>query len=88
MPVNTPLSLLNSSRAAGTTEIYGVMGENLMRVMDEGDKVKEQMKDELPWSAIWEKRTDLPADWGGPEQAYLPYEVRDIVNARVKHDEL
>jgi membrane dipeptidase len=64
------------------------MGENLLRVMDEVDKVKEQMKDQLPSSAIWEKRTDLPANWGGPEQAYLPYEVRDIVNARVKHDEL
>jgi membrane dipeptidase len=59
-----------------------------MRVMDEVDKVKEQLKDEVPSSAIWEKRTDLPADWGGPGQAYLPYEVRDIVNGRVKHDEL
>jgi membrane dipeptidase len=76
------------SRGWNDTEIYGVMGENLMRIMDEVDKVKEQMKDELPSSAIWEKRTDLPADWGGPDQAYLPYEVRGIVNARVKHDEL
>lgn len=64
------------------------MGENLMRVMDEVDKVKEQMQDQLPSSPIWEKRTDLPADWGGPEQVYLPYELRGILNARAKHDEL
>jgi membrane dipeptidase len=76
------------SRGWNDTEIYGVMGENLMRVMDEVDKVKEQMIGQLPSTAIWEKRTDLPANWGGPGQAYLPYEVRDIVNARIKHDEL
>jgi membrane dipeptidase len=65
-----------------------VMGENLMRVMDQVDGVKEQMKHKLPSSAIWEKRTDLPANWGGPGQAYLPLEVRDLVNSRLKHDEL
>jgi membrane dipeptidase len=64
------------------------MGENLMRVMDQVDEVKEQMKDKLPSSAIWEKRKDLPANWGGPGQAYLPIEVRDLVNSRPKHDEL
>ena len=65
-----------------------MMGENLMRVMDQVDEVKEQMKDKLPSSAIWEKRKDLPANWGGPGQAYLPIEVRDLVNSRPKHDEL
>jgi membrane dipeptidase len=65
-----------------------VMGENFMRVMDQVDEVKEQMKDKLPSSAIWEKRKDLPANWGGPGQAYLPIEVRDLVNSRLKHDEL
>lgn len=59
-----------------------------MRVMDQVDAVKEQMIDELPSAAIWEKRADLPANWGGPEQAYLPYEVREVVNNRPKHDEL
>ncbi|CZR66450.1 related to Putative dipeptidase ARB_02715 [Phialocephala subalpina] len=76
------------SRGWNDTEIYGVMGENLMRVMDQVDAVKQQMKDELPSTAIWERRNDLPANWGGPEQAYLPYEVRDLVNERIKHDEL
>lgn len=59
-----------------------------MRVMDQVDVVKEQMKNELPSTAIWEKRKDLPANWGGPGQAYLPYEVREVVNNRPKHDEL
>ena len=76
------------SRGWNDTEIYGVMGENLMRVMDKVDEVKEQLRDEFPSTAVWDKRTDLPADWGGPEQAYLPYEVRDLVNSRPKHDEL
>jgi membrane dipeptidase len=64
------------------------MGENLMRVMDQVDAVAAQLKDELPSTAIWEQRTDLPAQWGGPGQAYWPYEVRDHVAAMVKHDEL
>jgi len=76
------------SRGWNDTEIRDVMGENLMRVMDKVDAAKDSMKDLLPSSAIWEKRTDLPANWGGPGQAYLPYEVRDLVNKRVKHDEL
>lgn len=60
-----------------------------MRVMDEVDAVKEKLKDELPSSAIYEHRKDLPAAWGGANDAYLPYEVRDAV-ARMfpKHDEL
>jgi membrane dipeptidase len=64
------------------------MGENLMRVMDQVDAIKEQMKDKLPSSAIWERRDDLPARWGGPEQAYLPYDVRDAVAKLAQHDEL
>ncbi|EHK97642.1 putative Dipeptidase 1 [Glarea lozoyensis 74030] len=75
-------------RGWNDTEINNVMGENLMRVMDEVDKVKEDMKDKIPSTAIWEKRTDLPADWGGPDLVYLPYDVQDVVNSRPKHDEL
>lgn len=59
-----------------------------MRVMDQVDAVKQQSKGELPSTAIWDKRADLPANWGGPEQAYLPYDVKDLVNQRIKHDEL
>jgi membrane dipeptidase len=59
-----------------------------MRVMDEVDRVKERLKDQLPSTAVWHKRSDLPANWGGPEQVYLPYEVQDVVNKRVEHDEL
>lgn len=66
------------------------MDENLMRVMDAVDAVKENMTDLLPSTAIWEKRTDLPAlSWGGPEQVYLPFEVRDAVAKLIPlHDEL
>jgi membrane dipeptidase len=64
------------------------MGENLMRVMDEVDKVKSSMKTRLPSNAIWEKRNDLPANWGGPDLVYLPYDVQEVVKNRPKHDEL
>jgi membrane dipeptidase len=76
------------SRGWNDTEIYGVMGENLMRVMDAVDAIKEHMNDRLPSSAVWESRSDLPADWGGPGQTYLPIDVRDLVNNRRNHDEL
>jgi membrane dipeptidase len=59
-----------------------------MRVMDEVDSVKELLRTRLPSTAVWHKRNDLPANWGGPEQVYLPYEVQDVVNKRAKHDEL
>jgi len=60
-----------------------------MRVMDEVDVVKELLRDELPSSAIYEKRTDLPAKWAGTNSMYWPYEVQEAV-ARLfpKHDEL
>ncbi len=60
-----------------------------MRVMDEVDAVKEQLKDELASSAIYETRTDLPAEWAGANSMYWPYEVQETV-ARIfpKHDEL
>lgn len=77
------------SRGWTDDEIRNVMGENLMRVMDAVVAVKEELKGELPSSAVYEKRTDLPAKWGGPGDAYLPLEVREVVKKlHMKHDEL
>jgi len=59
-----------------------------MRVMDEVDKVRDSLQAELPSSAIWEKRKDVPKAWGGPGNAYLPLDVQEIVKSRPKHDEL
>jgi hypothetical protein len=65
------------------------MGENLMRVMDEVDATKRQLEGELPSSAIYEKRTDLPAPWAGADSVYWPYEVQATVAKMFpKHDEL
>ncbi len=65
------------------------MGENLMRVMDEVDATSEQLKDTFASPAIYEMRTDLPADWAGADSVYWPYEVRDAVAQKFpKHDEL
>jgi hypothetical protein len=64
------------------------MGENLMRAMDQVDTMAEEMKGKLPSSAISEMRADLHANWGGPEQVYLPMEVKEAVEKMRKHDEL
>jgi membrane dipeptidase len=69
-------------------EIKGVMGENLLRVMDAQDAVKESLKHEKPARDIYEKRQDLPAPWGGEDNKYLPTEVRKVVHARRQRDEL
>lgn len=61
-----------------------------MRVMDEVDAVKKELAAELPSTAIWEMRTDLPAvTWGGLGQAYFPLEVQSIIAEKyTRHDEL
>lgn len=70
-------------------EVKGLLGENLMRIMDAVDIVKGQLVDELPSTAIWEKRNDLPSThWGGDGDAFYPYEVRDSIKKMTKHDEL
>lgn len=70
----------------------GVLGGNLMRIMDKVDAVSERLKKErLPSSAIWEKRTDLPSTkWGGGGQhVYWPTDVKVAVEKMYpRHDEL
>lgn len=44
-------------------EVTDLMGGNLLRVLDEVDAVKEASAEELPSSAIYDVRTDLPASW-------------------------
>lgn len=58
-------------------ELRDLMGGNLMRVMDEVDAVRDSLIDEIPSTAVWEKRTDLPASWGGRNNAYYPPDVVD-----------
>ena len=63
-----------------------------MRIMDKVDAVSESLKGRRPSSAIWEKRTDLPATrWGGGGgiDVYWPPDVKETVkNMRIRHDEL
>ncbi|KAH7024404.1 membrane dipeptidase [Microdochium trichocladiopsis] len=74
------------ARGWSDEEVLDLMGRNLMRVMDAVDAVKEELKYELPSTAIWEKRKDLPATWG---EEYYPYEVRDArKKLQIVHDEL
>lgn len=70
----------------------GVLGGNLMRIMDKVDEVSERLKEQrLPSSAIWEKRRDLPSTrWGGGGvQVYWPTDVKETVRKmQLRHDEL
>jgi membrane dipeptidase len=77
-------------RGWSDVEVKGLIGGNLMRIMDKVDQVKVELEHELPSSAVWSERKDLPAThWGGgPDQPYFPLEVRNIVNNNVYHDEL
>ncbi|WVQ80942.1 hypothetical protein IAT38_003049 [Cryptococcus sp. DSM 104549] len=61
-------------------EIAGIMGGNLLRVMEEVEAVKMDLAHTSPSPEIYYKRTDLPAhEWGGPNMAYLAPDVRKIV---------
>ncbi|WVQ79790.1 hypothetical protein IAT38_001890 [Cryptococcus sp. DSM 104549] len=71
------------------TEIKGLLGGNLLRVMRAVEQAAQDSRHQLPSNAIYERRTDLPAfDWGGPNGAYLPEKVRQIVDSRRIRDEL
>lgn len=61
-----------------------------MRIMDKVDAVAEQKQDEMPSSAIWEARRDLPArKWGGGGiDVYWPDDVKEAVKKSIVHDEL
>jgi len=79
------------SRGWTTEEMRGVLGGNLMRIMDKVDEVSESLKERLPSSAIWEKRKDLPStSWGGGgPQMYWPPDVKETVDKmQIRHDEL
>ena len=76
-------------RGWSDTELADLMGGNLMRVMDAVDAVAEGLQHELPSTAIWESRKDLPAKWGGQGDAYYPYAVRAAQKKLLAtHDEL
>ncbi|WWD10467.1 hypothetical protein V865_008603 [Kwoniella europaea PYCC6329] len=66
-------------------EILDLTGRNLLRVMEDVEQVGKKLRSERkPSTAIYDKRTDLPGtNWGGPHGAYLPTDVKAIVDKRV-----
>ena len=72
-------------------EIEGLMGGNILRVMDEVQAIGTKLRAGglAPSREIYEKRTDLPAfEWGGPNGAYLPADVKAVVDKKRVRDEL
>ena len=69
------------SRGWSDDDLIGLMGGNMMRVMDQVDNVAESMEHVEASRAVYEKREDLPAT--GPEwMAYLPEVVREYLENR------
>lgn len=72
-------------------EVKDLMGLNFMRVMDDADAVAAELQKsgEKPSAAIWEKRKDLPAQWGGENNWFYPTDVQEIKAKMIpEHDEL
>lgn len=64
---------------------------SILMVMDEVEQVGIKLRGERAAASreIYNKRTDLPAfDWGGPNGAYLPGNVREVVARRRVRDDL
>lgn len=62
-------------------QIIGLIGGNLMRVIDEVDEVAEQLGNDSASAEVYEERTDLPAasgSWG----EYLPDVVKEYLADR------
>lgn len=80
------------ARGWSEPDTKGLLGQNLMRVMDAVGVVSEKLKQtNKPDGAMWERRQDLPAvHWGGgPGQPYFPKDVVDAVRRMgYRHDEL
>lgn len=67
------------------SDIEGLLGGNLMRILDGADKTKEEMSTMPASSAVLMTRPDLPCTWGGPLGQYLPRDVKDYLR-RTAHD--
>lgn len=63
-------------RGWSDTEVIGLMGGNIMRVMDHVDEVAAQMTGEHASAEVYDERTDLPALSQPGWQQYLPDSVK------------
>lgn len=76
------------SRGWNETEMAGLLGGNLLRVMDEVEQVKIKFASQPPSREIYDKRNDLqPLNWGGPDGAYLPADVNEMLTRRGRLDD-
>lgn len=77
------------SRGWTDSEVEGLLGGNILRILDGADRVRAEMATMPPSAAVLDARTDLPCDWGGEGGAYLASGVRDYLAKKGGgHDEL
>ncbi|KAI5478169.1 membrane dipeptidase [Pseudohyphozyma bogoriensis] len=60
------------------SEMVGLIGGNVLRVMDAVDDVRKdfEAKKNAPATGVYDKRKDAPVQWGGPGGSYLPDDVK------------
>lgn len=70
-------------------DVEGLLGANVLRVLDGADRTKDEMATMPASAAVLESRPDLPCEWGGVGGAYLAKDVQEYLAAkRSRHDEL
>lgn len=70
-------------------ELADLLGNNLLRILDGVDRIKDKMATMPASPATLPSRPDLPVNWGGGSTgSYLPQDVRDYLKAKHVRDEL
>lgn len=72
-------------------QLEGLIGGNLLRVMEASEVVKDELAAERASPAVYEKRRDMPVEWAGPQGEYLPQDVKRAAQALHRsnsHEEL
>jgi membrane dipeptidase len=67
-------------------DVAGLLGENVLRVLDGADRTAQEMATMPASAGVLDARTDLPCEWGGPGGAYLAKDVQAYLRRR--RDEL
>ncbi|GMK56927.1 hypothetical protein CspeluHIS016_0307670 [Cutaneotrichosporon spelunceum] len=74
-------------RGWSDSDVVGLLGDNILRILDGADRTAKEMATMPASAAVLESRVDLPCQWGGPGNAYLAKEVQEYLKGH-RRDEL
>lgn len=70
-------------------DIKGLLGANILRVLDGADRTRAEMATMPASAAVLETRPDLPCSWGGERNEYLAKDVQEYLAKKgSRRDEL